>query len=521
MEIFSNEFFELTENSGKVFIKTFKKGFPIKKFNEVLQRHSRLKLTNFNKLMTVLQNESPTPVEIGIWLPEMDIEVSKDKMTANLIVYVADILSQPEYFQKELKNLLNNKQITHGIQDIDIHSISPGKPVIIAKGTEPIKGEDAIVTYLEIPERKPVIREDGRADYFDMNFIFEIKANDWLGEKIPAKPGINGQNVFGEEIPASPGKDKPLKYDRKSAYEVEEDGKIVIRALSNGVVEERQGLLTVNNHLPINGDVGLETGNIDFDGSISIRGTVQNGFSVIATGDLSIEGPEGVTGAKLIQSREGDIYIKGGIFGLKETKVIAGGSIYVKHVNEANLFAKKDIVIGFYSLNSHLEADSILVDENKGKIIGGKAIARNTIVTAISGNRMERRTDLIIKTMNRQEGYQIIQEKAAMLKATQDEIMQLTEKIEKLKKVKNLMNSAQLESFEEMKEELEDKKQQIIQMDHEIQELMESLKSVGKEEINVRKEAYPGTFIQIGQHSSLLTKLTNGTFKVEFGELNV
>lgn len=83
-------------------------------------------------------------------------------------------------------------------------------------------------------------------------------------------------------------------------------------------------MVSVNHHLPVNGDVGVETGNIDFNGSISIRGTVQTGFSVIAKGDISIEGPEGVSGAKLIKSIDGDVFIRGGIFGLGETRVEAG-----------------------------------------------------------------------------------------------------------------------------------------------------------------------------------------------------
>lgn len=347
MRIFSNDYFELIEENGKVYIQNYKKGFPIKQFDEILGSLTRMKLSNFSNLKKSLQEEASNPVEIGYWLPPMEIEVSKDKMTAHLIVYESTILENPSQFQKELNDILTQRQIVHGIKELNLESITIGKPIVIAEGTEPIKGEDAQVTYIKIPERKPVIREDGKADYFDMNFIFEINENDWLGEKIPAQPGINGKNVYGEEIPAPPGKDIPLKYDRKSAYEVEEDGKIVIRALNKGVVEERQGLLMINNHLPIDGDVGLETGNLEFDGSISISGTVQKGFSVIATGDISIEGTEGVTGAKLIQSREGDIYIKGGIFGLGQTTVKAGGNIYVKHVNEANLYAKKILSSGF------------------------------------------------------------------------------------------------------------------------------------------------------------------------------
>lgn len=44
---------------------------------------------------------------------------------------------------------------------------------------------------------------------------------------------------------------------------------------------------------------------------------------------------------------------------------------------------------------------------------------------------------------------------------------------------------------------------------------------VGKGEITVRSEAFPGTYIQIGFKLLTWTKKTNGTFRIEFGELNI
>ena len=53
-------------------------------------------------------------------------------------------------------------------------------------------------------------------------------------------------------------------------------------------------MLSVQKHLVIDGDVGLGTGNLTFDGSIQIKGTVMAGYSVTASGDISVEGKEGV-----------------------------------------------------------------------------------------------------------------------------------------------------------------------------------------------------------------------------------
>lgn len=58
----------------------------------------------------------------------------------------------------------------------------------------------------------------------------------------------------------------------------------------DAVVTYKDGKIAVGNHLIIDGDVGIETGNIEFDGSFTVQGIVQSGFSVKATKDISILG---------------------------------------------------------------------------------------------------------------------------------------------------------------------------------------------------------------------------------------
>lgn len=521
--IFENEFIEVSEQNGKIFVETLQTGFLLKDFDTIIRLNPRIKLTNFAVLKNVLTNVSNTPTEIGKWLPSIVVEVSRDKMSASLFIYetLETIREDIEKFQQDVSGLLAEHNIRHGIVDIKLESIVCGKAILIAQGTPPIKGDDAIATYLQIPDRKPVIREDGKADYYDMNFIYEIDEGAWLGEKIHARPGTPGYNVYGEMIQAQTGRDVALKYDRKSAYEIEEEDKIVIRSKISGVLEDTKGMVGVNHHLPINGDVGIETGNIEFNGSISIRGTIQSGFSVIAQGDISIEGAEGVSGAKLIKSIDGDIFIRGGIFGLGQTRVEAGGNIFVKHVNEANLMAGQDVNIGFYALGSNIKGHSILVDERKGKIIGGTATAKSMISTAVSGNRLERRTELIINSVNKQDGLEIIQSKAALLKSMQDDVLQLEAQVNRVLPVIRNLTRPQIATFEQTKQKLATNKEEAMNLDREIKQLMHDLRNVGREEIHVTKEAYAGTYIQIGKKSSILSNATNGRFLLEFGELNI
>lgn len=523
MIIVHNEYFKISENNGKIFIETYVGGYPLKDFNSILQSNPRIKLKSFSTLKSVLAEKTNKPVEIGFWMPNIEVEISRDKMSASLIIHetIDQIFGQIENFKEQINDVLAAKGVVHGIVEFDVNQYVDGKPYVIAQGTEPVKGEDAVIAYLPKPERKPVIKEDGRADYYDMNFISEISEGSWLGEKIPAGAGTPGMNVLGESIPSQPGRDANLKYDKKSAYEVEELGKIVLRSRIAGVLEHGRSGIGVNKHLPIPGDVGVETGNLEFDGSISIKGTIAPGFTVIATGDISIEGIEGVSSAKLIKSIEGDVYIRGGIFGLGHTIVEAGNNIFVKHVNEAILKAGNEIHIGSYSIGAQLEAYSILMDERKGKIIGGTAIARSCIITAISGNHLERRTELILDAINKEESYAELQLKAAALKERQEEMQALQEKLSKLEPFLSRLTNEQVAVYEQTKQSLSLRRGEAQHFDREIKIMMEGMRLAGKEYVLVTKEAHPGTFIKIGKKSALLSKLTSGKFQIEFGELNV
>ena len=197
MVVFINDFFEITERNGRVFITTTKSGFPIKDFDAVLRSFPRVKLTNFAVLKNVLSKVSVAPVEIGQWLPNLEIEVSRDKMSASLFIHetMDFIRMNQEDLKQQINKVLAENRIVHGLLPIHMESIVPSKAILVAQGTPPIKGNDAKITYLQIPERKPVIREDGKADYYDLNFIFEILEGSWLGEKIPPKQGIDGLDV--------------------------------------------------------------------------------------------------------------------------------------------------------------------------------------------------------------------------------------------------------------------------------------------------------------------------------------
>lgn len=517
MSIYRNEYLELSKQQQVVYVTTFQSGFDLKNFDVIMRQYPRIKLTNFTALKQALATPTAAPVEIGVWQPAFSIDVSRDKMTATITLY--EIATQ--FTAIHVQDELQRQGIVFGVQQLDYMNLPLGKAHLIAIGQQPVRGQDAIVTYLEIPERKPVIREDGRADYYEMNFIYEIKQGAWLGEKTFPQPGIDGKNIYGTVLAAPPGVDVPLLYDRKSAYEVEEDGKMILRSRIDGAVERTHGIVGVSKHLMITGDVGLSTGNIDFDGSVTVSGTVSPGFSVIATGDISIESLEGASGAAKIISHEGDIYIRGGIFGLSQTEIYAGNNVYVKHINDAKVTAENELHIGFYALGSDLQGHSVFVNTVKGKIIGGTTCAKSSIEVAILGNSHERKTEVRIDAVNKELLMHDIQKKATELKMIQDQIEEIETQLTRLRPLESRLNQKQLVAFEELKLALRTQTERALHLDRQLKIEMSELRYAGKEEIHVVKDVFPGTILMIGEKRKYISKRTNGRFKIDMGELNV
>ncbi|MFJ5768664.1 FapA family protein [Psychrobacillus sp. NPDC093180] len=515
-----NEEITLTENNGRVFIAITNGGYNLKKFDELTRKHTRLKVSNFLALKNAMEHKTDDPIEIGSWIESMELEISADKMEALLTIYESQAYIQENLAEihTNIQKVLQEQQIIYGHKPIDLLNVKSGKTYIVATGLPPQKGENAKVTYLDQAEKRPVIKEDGNADFFDMNFIVEIKEGSWLGEKIPPQKGVDGINIVGENVPAEPGDDIKLKYDTKSAYEVEEDGKTVLRSKTKGIIGEINGVLSVQKHLVIDGDVGLETGNLTFDGSIQVKGTVMAGYSVIASGDISIDGKVGVNAAELIKSTEGDVFIRGGIFGRGVTKVEAYKNIFVKHANECTLEAKDTINIGFYALGSIISANQILLDERKGKIIGGKTIAVNSITAAYSGNSLERKTELIVQGIDRKILKENAKEKAQKMIKLQEEMSKLEIQIDQLK---NAFTVQQIAVFEQTKQKYNQLQVEIKEIDTEIKRILRTLRQSNDYYIHITKEANAGTMIQIGYKSSVLSNPTKGKFKIENGELNV
>ena len=513
-----NEYFELLEENNKIIMNTKKVGYPLKSFDALASDIPRLKLNSFKELMKALQTVGQH--DIGSYSAPCEVYISPSKMKVELYIHATneEFLANKEQFLKQTEDMLDQRDVHYDKESLFSLAYLPSNPIIIAVGKEPVQGEGAQVEYIELPDRKPILRDDGSVDHYELNFVTPIVKDGWLGEKTPAQEGFEGYNIFGEPIAAKKGEDIKLVYDRKSVGEFEEDGKIILRALHGGALEELNGAISVGKQLIIPDDVGTKTGSITFDGSVRVMGTVSAGFSVNATGDISIEGKEGVTNAKEIYSEDGDVYIKGGVFGGGETIIKAKKNVFVKHANNCKIYGER-VNIGLYSLGSELYGDHIFIDKHKGRIIGGVAEAMFSIECASVGNSHERLTKLIVKGVNKEMELEEIQRLAEKLKAEHAELKKLEMTLDKMASVKADLPATQLDMLEKT---LQAKQQEIVSLDQTIKNKLQLVQVASTPKIDITREAHPGVQIVIGSKSSMLSRITKGVFEITSeGVLNV
>jgi len=130
-------------------------------------------------------------------------------------------------------------------------------------------------------------------------------------------------------------------------------------ALKSGAVHYEGDRISVSNHLEIDGDVDFKTGNINFDGFVTIKGTVADGFSVVAVKDVEILGTIGIGSVKEVVSKEGSIYIKGGIAG-KNKAVIRQKRMFTQNIFPMPLLLAKGVFMwGFIASTAILQPERL------------------------------------------------------------------------------------------------------------------------------------------------------------------
>ncbi|OGH55687.1 MAG: hypothetical protein A3G34_01295 [Candidatus Lindowbacteria bacterium RIFCSPLOWO2_12_FULL_62_27] len=321
-----------------------------------------------------------------------EINVSADKLKAVLSVTPPKEGGMPVVLEDVLR-----KVAEMGIQNVDQETVAAyleggafHDSLLISEGTPSVDGEDARLEFLfkgGEGEREELKEDDsGRVDYRTMSSIKGVKEGQLLIKKYAPTEGTVGVDVYGSESRPKAGKDVALQAGKN--VQVSPDGTEFF-AVTSGHVVITGKTIRIDNILEHKGTVNYEIGNINFDGTVIIHGTVEEGFVVRATGDVFVEAI-----ARGFVESGGNIVVEKGIIGTPDTYVRAAGDITAKFVENANLFAEGNILVSEAILHSSLSArhNIVLREGKRSVVVGGVARAGGSVEARTIGSDVATKT---------------------------------------------------------------------------------------------------------------------------------
>lgn len=328
--------------------------------------------------LNAIENGESKPVEEESYARLM-VDLTRDKMQATIRYDTREGAKLPS--REMVESALAEAGVVHGIDEqaleVGIRSLSA---FVAAKGDMPVNGENAYIDrkFNLGVSGKPVVDEYDKVDYKDLNLFVLAKENQTLAIRIPQTKGTPGKNVLGEVVPAQNGRPCPMPEGKNTRVV----GEHRLIAACNGQIVDKGNRISIDPLLEIKGSVGVSTGDISFDGVISIRGNVDDGFCVKATGDIEIKGS--VNGA-IVSGR--NVYISGGVTGADKAKIYAERDVRTAFVENAFIEAKGDVYVADIALHSQIRAGKRLIMEHKhGQIVGGHCVAGEFVHVKVIGN---------------------------------------------------------------------------------------------------------------------------------------
>ena len=223
--------------------------------------------------------------------------------------------------------------------------------------------------------------EDGTVDFHTLENVNHIKSGDVVAILHPEDRGDNGTDILGR--PVYPRKVKRAVFRYGKNMEVSED-KLKLISKVDGHVTLENDKVFVSNVLELV-DVDASTGDINYNGSVMIKGNVLAGFSVKAAGDISVSGI--VEGATIIA--DGDITFNRGVQGMNKAVIKAGGNIVSKFIESASSVEAGGNIEADSILHSKVRAKgTIKASGRNGLIVGGEVRSICLVEAKNIGNEM-------------------------------------------------------------------------------------------------------------------------------------
>lgn len=448
-----------------------------------------------------------------------DYRISHDCMKVEACFY-PPFIDGTMLDRNEIIQDLNHIGVKYGIDDSVIDSFinkrQYGKSYVVALGTQPRNGQDGYIEYKFNKELKPrpKMNDDGTVDFHTLENVNHVKAGDVVAVLHPEDVGDKGTDVFGKNV--NPDKVKHVVFRFGRDLVISEDGRQLITQVNGHVILENDKVF-VSNVLELV-DIDNSTGDIEYNGDVTVKGNILAGFSVKAKGNVVVQGV--VEGATVVAG--GDITLNRGVQGMNKAVIKAGGNIVSKFIESVSLVEAGGNIEADSILHSRVVAKgTITANGKKGLIIGGDVKSTSLIQAKTIGNEMG--TATIVGVGVNPAMKKRMDELKKNLSIQGNNKIQLTQLMTALRKKQDIEGTLDKDKQEMLSKTMRN----LLTIDQELnawkKEFEELRTSIGEEKnasIKVSNVAYPGTQLVFGDVCMFLKEKYNYCqFRKEGGDV--
>lgn len=385
---------------------------------------------------------------------------------------------------------------------------------VASRARPPETGQDGwleILVDLGGPQ-SPSQEQGGSVDLKSSNIIRSVKAGQPLAMIHAPRMGRDGMDVRGKALPSRIGREYQPNLSPR-IKRAEKDPNLLVAA-TDGHVRIQDGWLDVEECFQVSGDVDYASGNVGFAKSVLVEGDVKAGFSVEAGGDVEIQGI-----VEDCQVRaQGRVFIRGGFTGSGKGMLEAKGDVGLAHLRNQTVRCEGDLSITKEAVNGRIQCRG-RVNVN-GLLAGGRTQAFRSISCQLAG------TETGTPTMLEAGFDYTVSEEIAAIRKEMGDMGRYAKKLDVgLKHLQNLDrlhrglepgSVGRLFEMERMKAKVEAK---IVQLRERYSELEGRGCDVQGAVVVIRKRAYPGTVIKIGEDVFRVEAVLEGpkSFRVRQG----
>ncbi|MCH5203311.1 MAG: DUF342 domain-containing protein [Oscillospiraceae bacterium] len=399
---------------------------------------------------------------------------------------------------------LNEKNISFGVLKEAITKAVERKlyneNICVARWEAPEDGIDGEIRYFYKPEQNaaPVENEYGIVDYKNLGLVRNITKGTPIATISFPTDGKPGTDITGRVVLQKKG--VPVKLNIGVGTSLVNDGAEIIASV-DGNLSFKNGAFCVDETLIINGDVDISSGNIDFIGSVTVKGSVFEGFRVTSKKDINVFGS--VNNAELYA--DGNITIK---IGSINSSIECRGDAKFGYCENSNVKCKGNVESSSF-VGGNVFAGKKIIASGKGVMLGGKYTALDGVEASVIGS------DKYVKTELTLGNNAILSEERDNLEKSiiqmEGEIEQLTKiidtlaefaKVGKLSPERENMKTVSVRSRIKMQSEIKKNKARIEEINKDL-ELMQNVS------VSAKRMIYPGVRLRINSSILVLKNIEN------------